>query len=575
MPTSIVDAESLLAIDLGAVHTRAMLFDVVEGEYHFIAAASALTTLNAPISDVSEGMQQAVEQLEMITGRTLVDKDYRMIIPSQADGSGFDHLVITFSAGPSLQIVTMGLLADVSLDSANRLAASTYGRLAESIGLNDRRKAGAQVDAIVKAQPDLVIMTGGTDGGATRSVGRMLELFTMACKVMPDNHLPYLVYAGNQALANKIKEILTQQQILVTTAPNARPGVDQEDLTAGRDALAEVVSRLRTKQIAGLSHFTTLTDVRPLPAVHASSRIIHFLSEVLDPVRGAMSVDLGASYTAITAAAHGATASNVVPLGMGEGLKNLLVDTPLDEIIRWLPIHIPAENVRDYLYQKMIVPASVPITLEALAIEQAAARVVLRHAARDLMERFTDLYMGFERILVSGATLTQAPSAAQTILMLLDGLQPLGVCALVLDPYGLVPALGAAAGVNSLLPVQVFESNAFINLATVICPLIENRSGATVLHVRMEDNQQHKVKLDVKQGTIVRLPLHLGQEARVFLEPLHGTVVDPTHQIGNNFKVIGGICGVVIDARGRPFGLPADAGHRREQLRRWAAALEE
>ena len=67
MTTSLVDAESVLAIDLGSQSTRALLFDVVDGQYSFIAAGSSPTTLEAPYRDVGEGASQAIFQLQSIT----------------------------------------------------------------------------------------------------------------------------------------------------------------------------------------------------------------------------------------------------------------------------------------------------------------------------------------------------------------------------------------------------------------------------------------------------------------------------------------------------------------------------
>ena len=54
--TSLVDAESVLTIDIGSVNTRALLFDVVDGQYHFLAGAVAPFTGGAPFFDISEGV---------------------------------------------------------------------------------------------------------------------------------------------------------------------------------------------------------------------------------------------------------------------------------------------------------------------------------------------------------------------------------------------------------------------------------------------------------------------------------------------------------------------------------------
>jgi hypothetical protein len=87
----------------------------VDGQYHFIAAGIVPSTVNAPYSDVQEGVQTALEELHQVTGRVFLDHDHQLVIPAQPDGSGVDRLVITYSAGPELRVLTAGLLGEVSL----------------------------------------------------------------------------------------------------------------------------------------------------------------------------------------------------------------------------------------------------------------------------------------------------------------------------------------------------------------------------------------------------------------------------------------------------------------------------
>ncbi|MBN8579667.1 MAG: glutamate mutase L, partial [Anaerolineae bacterium] len=73
MPTSLVTSNSLLAIDVGAANTRAVLFDVIEGEYRFVASGTAPSTAEAPVKDASEGARNAIQSLQSILKKTLLD----------------------------------------------------------------------------------------------------------------------------------------------------------------------------------------------------------------------------------------------------------------------------------------------------------------------------------------------------------------------------------------------------------------------------------------------------------------------------------------------------------------------
>ncbi len=146
MTVSRLDAKSLLAIDIGATATRAMLFDAVEGSYRFLAEGNAPTTVGAPVRDVSEGVRLALDQLQTISGRRLIDGDERLITPTGSDGAGVDAFVATYAAGAPLRVFAVGLLDDISLESARHLVSTTYAKLIGTLALTDRKKIEEQID---------------------------------------------------------------------------------------------------------------------------------------------------------------------------------------------------------------------------------------------------------------------------------------------------------------------------------------------------------------------------------------------------------------------------------------------
>jgi hypothetical protein len=564
--TSVVDAESLLAIDIGSVNTRALLFDAVDGQYHFLAAGVAPSTWGAPFFDVGEGVHIAITRLQEITSRPLLGNENRLQLPTQPDGSGIDRLVVTLSAGSDVEYLVMGLLADVSMESAQRLAATTYGKVIETIGLNDTRRQDAQLDAILQCEADVVILAGGTERGATRSVSKLVELLLLATRAQPPEKRPRIIYSGNRVLAKKIQEVLGKYTEVQVT-PNIRPSFDLEDLEPAADVLARTVTSLRGQQMGGLDALGQISAAPVTLNARALGRLIRFLSELYDPSKGVLGVDLGASSTTMAAAAGGKLNLNVSRLGLGSGLEGALKKIQPANILRWLPMNSSAEEVMDYLWQKTLYPASLPLTSTTIAIELAAAREILRLASTEMFERYPALSMNFEPIFAGGAVFAQAPTPGQALLTLLDGLQPVGITTAFIDPYGLMAALGAVAPANSILPVQILESGAFQNLGAVISPVSHARPGTSILRARLVFEDGNETRLEVKQGTLVPLPVRHGQAVRIYLEPLHGTQIDPRRRTGGGFKIIGGVCGALIDARGRPLALPEDSGKRSETCR--------
>ncbi|HSO26582.1 MAG TPA: glutamate mutase L [Anaerolineales bacterium] len=579
---SVVEAESLLALDIGSVNTRALLFDIVDGRYRFLAAGSARSTAGAPYHDVGEGVRQAIDDLQRVTGRTLIGADEQILMPTGADGSGIDSFAVTSSAGPPLGVVVVGLLENVSLDSAHRLAQTILTGQLESISLNDRRKADERIDRIVAMRPDVIIVAGGTECGASQSLLKLLEAVGLACYLLPESQRPAVLYAGNSDLEEEVQSTIGGICHL-QVAPNIRPTLDVEALDPAHTHLVDIYRRVRTRQIPGFEDLTNRSKGGFVPTATAFGRIIRFLAQATGPKKGVLGVDLGASAASIISAYQDKLALGVYPeYGLGAGLAKLLNEISLKEISRWLSLDIADLTVRDYLYQKALYPESLPATPEDLAIEQALARVVLRLALQKAMPGFPagiptvgpGLLPRFEPIVASGGTLGKAPTLAQSLLMLLDGLQPTGATTVVLDQNIIMPALGAAAAINPLAPVQVLDSTAALYLGTVISPAGSSRPGTPILRVKISYPSGHETTLDVKQGALEVLPLPLGQSATLRLTPLQRLDVGMDGPgRGGALQVHGGALGVVIDARGRPLVLPEDAGRRRELFSKWMWTL--
>ncbi len=583
MPTSLVQNESILAIDVGAAVTRAAFFDVVEGQYRFIAAGQAPSTAEAPYKDVGIGVREAIRNLQSILGTTLLgQQDDNLIAPSQADGSGVDAVVATMSAGPAVRTVVAGLLPDVSLHSARRLAESTYSRLVETLDLSDRRKPDQQLDSIVRNRPDLVILAGGTDGGASRSILKMLEAVGLACYLMPEEKRPMVLYAGNRKLANDVQELLGGHAGKLEISHNVRPSLETEDLEPASYQLAGLVSKLRQRQIKGVEELNLWAGGNLLPTAYAQGRMIRFLSKLYESQRGLLSVNLGSSAATIAAGFNGDLTLGVYPqFGMGEHLGGILQHTDIEDIMRWMQLDISSNTLREYLFQKSLHPATVPATLEEHAILQAIARQALYLAVRAAQHGFPasarpaqeGLMPKLDLILAGGGIVADGASLGQSLLLLLDAIQPVGIMPILLDQNNLLSLLGAAATRNNFLPVQVIESGAFIGMGTVVSVVASANVGDQVVRAKLTYQDGTEARADVKFGGLEILPLPSGQTARLALAPLRRADASLGPGRSGSLTVTGGALGVVIDARGRPLALPSDPVRRRELMKRWSYAV--
>ncbi len=581
MPTSLIDADSVLAIEIGTVSTRVILFDVVDGRYRFLGHGSVPTTASAPINDVSVGVKEALDQLHDITGRVFFNQDGQIQIPSQPDGTGVDACVATVSVGPPLKVVAIGLLEDISTESAKNLATTTYAQVVGSMSLNDRRKTVSRLDTILQLRPDLIVVAGGIEGGARASVIDQLEAVGLACYLMPKEHRPEVLYAGNSALVQDVQATLGSIANL-HIAPNVRQSYESEQLTPSQPALAQIYRLVRSRQIRGIQEVDLWTGNNLMPAATAFGRTIRYLSkEYAHTHKGVLGIDVGASATTVASAFSGDLILSIYPgLGLGENLPEILNLCPLGDISRWLTVEVSENDLRDYIFNKAIYPNSLPITSNELAIEQAIAcqamQLAVKQASKaypsDILGSLPGLLPWFEPIIASGSVLTKAPNRNQTLMMVLNGLQPTGITTIAVDRNNLAASLGAAASVAPLLTIQSLEATNFINLCTIISPVGKAQSGTPILRVRMTTEDGQESELEVKQGTLATLRLPVGQVGTLHLTPLNRFDVGmggPGR--GGKVKVVGGAFGVVIDARGRPLRIPAEPSRRRDALNKWLA----
>jgi hypothetical protein len=574
---------SLLVIDVGSISTRAIFFDVVDGKYRYIASGSASTTDGAPFHNISEGVCQAIDQLSAVTGKKIIDSDEQLIIPSTPDGSGVDHFAALISVGPPIKVVTVGLLGDISVESATNLARTIYSEIDLEIGLNDRMRTDQRITSIVQLSPDLIIFAGGTEGGASKSILNILEGVALASYLMPKQNKLKVLYVGNQEIKKQIQKELGPFSDLYF-APNIHPALEIEQLDVAKTRLSDIFSKLRTQQIRGVEEMYAWSNGNVMPNSLALGRVIRYLSHLYTTKRGVLGIDVAASATTMAASFDGGLEIGVYPeLGLGRNIDKLLEHISIQDITRWLTIETPEQRIYEYVLNKSYYPQSLPALKEEMEIEQALARAVINKAAKkfsnQIMKQSGSAISGLlpfvDPIIATGSVLTNSPSLAQCILTLLDGLQPIGSSFLVLDKNHIASALGVAASINPLLTVQVLDSNAFVYLGTVISPVGRARIGTPILRLKLVYSNGQETNMDVNYGTFEILPLSPGQSADLHLQPLQKFDIGmgAPGRGGILRHVMGGVMGVMIDARGRPLPMIRDHQKRAEFYKRWLTKM--
>jgi uncharacterized protein (TIGR01319 family) len=582
--------ESIMVVDCGTAMTKAVLLDIVEGQYRFVAFAQAPTTANAPWQDVSIGALNAIRQLEQDTGRVFVDAEGQLILTERADGRGVDCFLAVSSAAEPLRVVLAGLVHDVSLASARRAVLSTYARIEDTISLeqdtaqNEPRGVDAQINAIWHHAPQVLCVVGGTNGGASAPVLDMIQNVVRVALYLLGEDVPTVVYAGNAYLRQRVTERLGELAPL-RVVDNVRPQVDVEDVGPAHEEIEVLFYDLQMQNIPGLNRLRAWSPTVILPTARAADYMIRYCERAWKSSKPVLGVDIGSSSVTINVCYRGQARTTVrTDLGMGDSLHGLLEHVEPRHIMRWLPFEVEPAQIRDRLLNKALNPQSIPQTREDLMLEQAAAREMLRLALRDSLPGWPGqaddsaflataspeaTIPACEPIIASGGVLTQAPYQGHAALVLLDALQPVGISTLYLDTYNLIPALGTAANVQPLAAVQTLRNQGLTYMGTVVVPTGQARPGDRILTIRAVDKPS-SISLDVAFGELEVVPPPLFETGTMLeLTPTRGFDVGRGPGKSLKIKYRGGTVGLIVDARGRPLEFAADRTVQQQRMDHW------
>lgn len=571
-----------MVLDCGSTTTRAILIDLVDGRYRFIAKGESCTTAVESQGDVLIGVREAIQQISTTTGRTFLDDEDRLIEPEQLEGPGVDALLIVASVGQPLRLVLAGLSDRISLASARRAIHSAHAVIQHVIsretGLESDRSDEEILALVSKSDSDAIVLTGGIDGGPAEPVADLASLVALGCKLIQTSRKPPILYAGNAAMYEQVAETVGDT-VPVIALDNVRPSLDTEDLVSLSDSLEDLYRERMLEDVAGLDSLADWSQAPIVTSSKAFGYVIKYLAHMWGDGHNVLGVDIGGTMTTAAFVVGDQFALvNRPDLGVSHSIDRVLREAGIDNITRWLPVQLDDETAQDHLLNKKLRSSSLPQALEDLYLEQAAAREALRLTFeegrthwRNTEEEEPAACPEFEIIVGTGGTLAHAPQHSQAALILLDAIQPSGMTTLWLDATSLAIPVGALAAVHPLAASHVLEGDAFLNLGTAICPLgTGSRLGEVVMRVTITYSDGRTLDIEIPYGSLEVIPLPLGEEASLEARPSKRFDVGAGPGKRRTIKrLVGGMMGLIIDARGRPLTLPSKPLERLDRVQQW------
>lgn len=572
----ITSISSILAVDFGSVHTRVLLFDVVDGEYRLVARGQTRTTIGFPIDDVNIGVGRILKEFSEATGRRFFNDQGQIITPEQSDRSGVDYFITTASAGRPIHVVMVGLVPSISLASALRATSASYVEPVAEIHLEDDLDEEERVNRIVLSRPDLIIVSGGTDGGAKSALLDLLNLIQLAIKLIPERIRPTVLYAGNKKLADNAKELLGEfTKVLV--APNVRPTEHEEELEPTQILLGQAYDDHKERHGFSYRNVAPMTSSGILPTAQGFATLTEFFARTIGV--NALSIDVGSATSILSMSVNKDINTAIrTDIGMGHSAYSLLQAVGEDPIAEWLPFYLKPEELVNYTLNKRLRPATVPMDLREMYIEHALLRAGIRHMLSNARLNWDSLPLYGDMpqiglIIGAGAALTGTGYSALDMLLMVDAIQPTGITHVKADPHGVIPALGALALREPNAVVQLIDDQILDHLGSVISVSGHPTSGSTAMKLKITTDDGEEFEHEIDGGDVWHLPLPQNVTLNVQIRLSRGLTIGGKSKL--KITLQGGRAGVLFDARGRSLSMGATPEDRAENMTKWFAAVTE
>jgi len=589
------DLNVIVATDCGSTTTKAILIERKPEGYRQTFRGEAPTTVEAPFEDVTRGVLNSLAELEELSGRTILDGE-KIITPARGD-TGVDVYISTSRAGGGLQMMVAGAVLSMTAESAERAALGAGAIVMDIMATNDKRPAHEQIERIRQLRPDMVLLSGGTDGGTVTHVVELAE-YLAAADPRPRLGSTYsipVVYAGNIDAREAISDILGDKTELHVT-DNLRPVLESENLGPARQEIQDLFLKHVMAQAPGYKKLMSWVGAPIMPTPAAVGLIMRTIAERREI--NLIGVDIGGATTDVFSYFDGVFNRTVsANQGMSYSISNVLAEAGLPNVARWVPFDIDESRLRDSVKNKMIRPTTVPQTLEALKLEQALAREALRlsfdqhkmlatglkgvQRTQTISSTFdtaasddTIIYMPKLDLLIgSGGVLSHAPRRSQAMMMLIDGFQPEGVTLVAVDSIFMMPHLGVLTQVHEKAAEEVFMRDCLVILGTCAAMVNQAKRGTPALEYTLKTSgETHTGSMNVGEMRLVPLPLN--EEAELEIRPARKVDFGDGRGRTVTATVQGGQVGLVIDARGRPLALPQNEDERKQTVASWANALD-
>lgn len=397
----------VLLADFGSTYTKVTAVDLEQETV--LGTAEAYTTVE---TDINRGFAKALADLTERIGPV-----------------AFDRRFACSSAAGGLKMIVSGLMPELTVAAARQ---ATLGAGAKILKFYSFQLTREDVEEILAARPDILLLVGGTDGGNSDCI---LHNAGMLAALPPE--WPVVV-AGNRSALQECGRLLSGHQVYL--CENVMPKFGVLNTVPSQKQIREIFLN-RIIQAKGLSQAAALMDGPLIPTPAAVMQAMELLAEGCpgEPGLGQlMAVDVGGATTDVYSVAEGGPARDTIlyrglpepyvkrtvegDIGMRYSIRGILEaagprrlaelsglpEERVLELVEYLGRHTEALPGADREL------ASLDYALACLAVETAMSRhagkleEVYTAAGPAYVQTGKDL-TGVEHIVVTGGSLIHSP----------------------------------------------------------------------------------------------------------------------------------------------------------------------
>jgi uncharacterized protein (TIGR01319 family) len=277
-----------LTLDIGSTWTKGALVDL-DGTPRCLAHESAPTTTD----DLTRGAALVLGQLLDVPGES---ESKRSPLPP-GEESLTEHLsrlsallsdiplYLSSSAKGGLAIAAVGIVPELTLHAARLAAASAGGKI---VGHFAYRLTPANIAALRRLTPDIVLLAGGTDGG-----NEQYNLHN--ARMLASADLPAVViYAGNSAVQSEIAAILAGRELAIVD--NLMPQIGQLVVEPAQRQVQDIFLK-KIVEGKGLGELAARCASPPKPTPRAVFELMAAIAETVPEWDDTMVIDMGGATT--------------------------------------------------------------------------------------------------------------------------------------------------------------------------------------------------------------------------------------------------------------------------------------